>query len=237
MIPSKFLPDEGLYNAIMLEVKSLISMVFQTLERSSCCFPLSYSNDFSKDTKTLIGLLQDRSTMPMIHSIFPLATDLTVLMLKHVLTLQNERALNFNSNIEDVVMISIMLRRLIDSFSITAVFGVEFRRNEMNAMRKIGIARNQELNEVEKTLERHQEKASLQCLGYPKRNMCFEMAVGKPQGKKRCVKLCKKCMSNRQSDIAKQGVLKKIEKRKGGDQEEEGWELLDQIRQKKNSKY
>ena len=225
MIPSILLPEAGgLYNAVMKEAKSFLSRVFQTLERSPYYIHLSYSNDFSRDTLSLIGLLRDPPTA--IHHTFPMVTDLTLIMLEHLLTLQNERALNFNSNIEDVIMISIMLRRLTETFSpISNVFGVEFRRSEMDAMRKTCLARNQELNEVENTWERQQNN-SPQCKGYPNGTLCLQMAVGKPEGKRRCVKLCKKCMSNRQRDIAKQKNKKKQEEKIRGDQKEEDSDRL-----------
>lgn len=220
MIPSNFLPDEGLYNAVMKDVKSFLSSLFQALQRSPYHIPLSFSNDFSLDALSLIELLRDHRAM--IHRMFPMVTELTPIMLEHLFMLQNERALNFNSNIEDVIMISIMLRRLMESFSpISTVLGVEFRRTEMDAMKRNCLVRNQELNEVETTWERYQQNDSLQCKGYPKGTLCFRVAVGKPEGKRRCVKLCKKCMSNRQRDIAKKGHRKRLEEINRRDQEEE----------------
>ena len=222
MIPSIVLSDEGsLYNPVMNEAKSFLSRVFQTLESSQ--IHLSYSNDFGRDTLSLIGLLRDPPTA--IHRTFPMVTDLTLIMLEHLMTLQNQRELNFNSNNEDVIMISIMLRRLIETFSpISTILGVEFRRSEIDAMRKNYLARNQELNKIEITWD--QQNNSPQCKGYPNGTLCLQMAVGKPEGKRRCVKLCKKCMSNRQRDIAKQKNKKKQEEKNKRDQEEEDSDRL-----------
>ena len=225
MIPFTSPPDEGLFNSVMLEAKSFLHNVFEILIKSPSSISIVYTNDLCKDTLVLIDLIEKRREEICVK--FPRINELTLIELEHLLKIRNERSLNFNSNIEDVVLISIILRRLNEVFLPTQNnYRVEFRRIEVNAMKKLSFVRNRELKEAEslfglKEIKKRKERKKEQlCKGFPSGSLCLNMAVGKPEGKLRFVSLCKQCMTNRQTYIAKLRVTKE---RKVEEKEEKGY--------------
>lgn len=206
MIPLPLFPDSCLYNAIMIDAKSFLFDVFEVLSHSSPPILIDYADDLGTDIAALIALLKCQKEE--MHRKFPNITDLTLIELEHLNSLNTQTEINLNlKKAEDVVLIGIILRRL--AFVFLPSQNLTFIGKESEAMQKVCMVRNQELNEMEETIEKTVKVELRQCKGFPKGSLCLNVAVGKPRGKQRFVPLCEECMTKRQSIIAKKGVEKK----------------------------
>lgn len=212
--PSSF-PDENLYNSIMIDAKSFLLDVFEAVAQSSPPIFIDYTDNLNRDIASLIALLKcKRAEM---HRKFPDITDLTLIELEHLLAMHIQSEMHFNSDTEaeDVVVIGIILRRLALVFLPSQI--IKFIGKESQAMQKVCLVRNQELKEMEDSIEKTVQLELKQCKGFPDGNLCFNVAVGKPEGKQRFVPFCKECMTERQSIIAKKNVEKKRRRQKFDD--------------------